>query len=406
MPILQSTYKTFDVKQQKNTFYYYNYKICLFLKNFEWFTKISDDVYMQIKNKIKNISTSKTKDHIEPYYLIYKEYLTTYKNIFKKNATYIDCGCAPGGFLKFANDMGMLGYGLTLEPSNENKGLDLKYDVDVIYGNLLKESFLESLDKKIKNKVDFVNMGAVLYDKENEISDHAKLFINQFYVAKQFLKKGGSIMFVLDIFYTLFNLLLLGNFFISLNCKVNFIPVQPSFQTTQVYVLIENLPELTDDIFQKLTIIREQGFFPVFNGYDKIIKNLFTSPLINIESFTEAYLINFLSKKNIVYDKKTDTIYYELLPTMMLDMLTKSNYNLRYISYPDFMSSSLDFKNSEYEIMLEKALKKRNKFIELNKLPINNGQIKLNEIKPDVEIFKNTNKFVKNINSIFIKYIF
>ena len=400
---IKSTYKSFDVKQQRNTFFYYNHVICKFLKrNFDWFTKITNDKYNEITKKIQTISSSKSKEHIEPYHIIYINYLSKYTDIFKKNATFVDCGCAPGGFLKFATDQQMKGYGLTLPQSKTNKALELKYDVDVIYGDLLDESFLESLENKIKEKVDFVNMGAVLYDKDNDLLDQNRLFLNQFYVAKKFLKPGGTIMFVLDIFYTLFNLLMIGTFFVERKCKISFIPVQPTFQTTQVYVIIENI-NFSDEMFQKFFAMKQQGFVPIIGTYSNFVEKLFTSSYLNIDSFKEAYLINLLSKKNII--KEDNTITYNLLPTMMLDVLTKSNYNLRYVSYKDFTKI---YKNTGevYELVNKKISKKRDKFISDNKLPVDsNGDIKVKEVIITANFLRKVNKFVKKNTDIFLNFV-
>jgi hypothetical protein len=397
---INSTYKSFDVKQQRNTFFYYNHIISKFLKrSFDWFTRITNDKYDSIMTKIQNISSNKSKEHIESYNIIYTNYLSKYTDIFKKNATFIDCGCAPGGFLSFAANNQMKGYGITLQQTKNNKGLELKYNADVIYGDLLDESFLESLDNKIKEKVDFVNMGAVLYDKDNNLSDQTRLFLNQFYVAKKFLKPHGSIMFVLDIFYTIFNLLTIAIFFIERKCNIYFIPVQPTFQTTQVYVLIENI-NFTDEMFQKFVLIKQQGFVPIVSTFGHLAEKLFTSQYFNIDSFEEAYLINLLSKKNAI--KNGNTITYKLLPTMMLDILTKSNYNFRYISYKDIITeikNSDIYKNigSVYEI-INKISKKRDKFIFDNNLPIDQlGDINVKEVKITPEFLKKVNKFAKRI---------
>lgn len=399
---INSTYKSFDVKQQRNTFFYYNHVISKFLKrNFDWFTEITNDKYNEITKKIENISSSKSKEYIEPYNIIYNNYLSKYTDIFKKNATFIDCGCAPGGFLSFATDQQMKGYGLTLPQSKTNKALELKYDADVIYGDLLNESFLESLDNKIKEKVDFVNMGAVLYDKDNDLSDQTQLFLNQFYIAKKFLKQGGSIMFVLDIFYTLFNLLMISTFFVERKCKINFIPVQPTFQTTQVYVLIENI-YFSDEMFQKFVAMKQQGFVPIINTYGNFVERLFTSSYFNIDSFQEVYLINLLSKKNI--KKEDNTITYKLLPTMILDVLTKSNYNFRYLSYKDFTKI---YKNTgEVYELVNKISKKREKFISDNKLPVDqNGDIKVKEVVITADFLRKVNKFVKKNTDTFLNFL-
>jgi FtsJ-like methyltransferase len=408
---IKSTYKYFDVKQQPNTFYSYNHKMCNYLKkNFDWFTQISENKYNEIKNKIGQIESKKSKEYIEPYYNVYSTYLPKYKNIFKTGNTFIDCGCAPGGFLKFANEIGMKGYGITLEPAKENEGLALKYSTDVIYGNLFDESFLNSLDDKISEKVDFINMGAVSYERTDDSYEHARLFLNQFYVAKKFLKKNGTIMFVLDIFHTLFNLILTGSFFTELGCKIHFIPVQPGFQSTQVYILIENVPEITDDIFQRLITIKDDMFFLIVDGYIKIAKKMFTSSYFDLNSFKDAYLITFLSKKTI--EKKTNVIKHKLIPTMIIDIITKSNYNFHYLVYEEFLGNVFrkgiynTSAKSERDKMITRGNKARREFIDKNNLPVDsNNNIIVKGIKYTRELYIEIDKISKKLHKIFISYV-
>src|SRR3989344_4873736 len=102
-----SYYDIFSFKQQSNTYWYYNNIFCKYLSKYDWFIKISNDEYTRINNI----------------------YLKNYKHIFNENNTFIDLGTAPGGFVKFATEQKMVGYGITLE-----SGLKMKYKFDnIIY---------------------------------------------------------------------------------------------------------------------------------------------------------------------------------------------------------------------------------------------------------------------------------
>jgi hypothetical protein len=214
---IETTFTSFDISsQQINTFSHYNYIFYKYMReNFSWFSSMSNDEYDKIKAILDSITTQQPKQYIEPYYKIYTYYLTKYTNIFHKNSTFIDLGSSPGGFIKFALDSGMKGHGITLKPQSSNNALSFKFDSDIlIYGDLLDETFLQGLNEKISEKVDFINMGAVLYDKDhtNKLK-HYNLFLNQMYIAKKFLKTNGSIMFILDIFFSYCNLIKVFNFF-------------------------------------------------------------------------------------------------------------------------------------------------------------------------------------------------
>lgn len=405
---IKSSYDFFDIKKQKNTFFYYNHIIVKYLKNnCKWFNEISKTELEDTQKEIKDIWSDKSKDYIEPYNNIYNKYLTKYKNIFSKSKTFIDCGCAPGGFLKFASDNEMKGYGITLLQDKNNGGLKLKYEYDVIYGDLLDDDFVMNLDKKIKDKVDFINLGAIFYGEMTNSNEQVKLLLNQFYIVRKFLKKGGNIMFVLDIFYTMYDFIIMMNFFLKRGCKIHFIPVQPSFQTRQVYVLVENV-KITNITFQKMTALKYQRYLPIVNIYDKYIEDIFNSLNFDIESFKKVYYICLLNKRDIVI--KENMILYKLIPTIKLDISTKSNYNLKYIVYPEiifnFSNEKIYSDKNMYYVkkIVQKMSNMRDVFIKKNKLNVDeNNVLIIQESSINNELLISINSFVKKIMNYFLK---
>ena len=402
-----STYKNYDIKQQVNTYYYYNHVICKFLKTkFDWMTHITDSKYNCIMSQLKTITSEKSKEHIEPYYMIYTHFLSQHNKIFRKGNTFIDNGSAPGGFLKFAEETKMTGYGITLKISPKNKGIAMKYDFDIIYGDLLDKDFINSLDNKIKTKVDFVNMGAVFYDKENDKQADRMmqlcLYTNQLYIAKKYLKNNGSIMFVADIFHSLMNIVMIADLCISRKWTIYFIPVQPSFQTTQVYVLIENINNFDEIIFQKLLAIKSYTYIPLSKNYHKIIEKIFTSPYFDIDSFRDAYLINVLSKHETITKNRNITI--NLLSTVYLDIITTINYNLQYIRYTTTFRNACHVDTPLLMSLEKKIQEKRQKFITHNKLSVDETNTILTPTIT-IELLKQSNRLAKQIDQMYIDFV-
>jgi|SRR3989344_4027378 len=345
-----SYYDIFSFKQQSNTYWYYNNIFCKYLSKYDWFIKISNDEYTRINNIIKSISSNQSKEYIEPYYKIYNYYLKNYKHIFNENNTFIDLGTAPGGFVKFATEQKMVGYGITLE-----SGLKMKYKFDnIIYKNLLKDEIKLDI-----NKVDFINLGAVLYDKEN--NEQYLLLINQFKIVNQYLKKNGAIMFVYDSFYTLFNCIKIFNLFIENECKINIIPVQPTFETSQLYILIENL-NLTNKMFEQIVGLIQYKYIAITNNYYDVINKIMTSNLFNINSFRDAYLIKVLYNHTL----KNNKIIKELIPVVNLDIIHISKYNYKVLSFDDLL---IDIEKYEYLREITNKIKDvRKKFIKKNNI--------------------------------------
>ncbi|ATZ81155.1 hypothetical protein BMW23_1112 [Bodo saltans virus] len=369
MNIISSRY-SFDIKQQKNTYSYYNGIIVKYLQQkYTWFNQISKKDLDNINDTISKIKSKQSKDNIEPYYNIYNYYLNQYEHIFN-NKSFIDCGCAPGGFFKFASENNMIGCGITLQSVSNNMALELKYDkFDVIYGDLLDENFILSLDTKIKNKVDFVNIGAVFYDKTDKKNDNMsqkKLFLNQMYIAKHYLKNNGSIMFVFDVFMTLYNFICIALIFIKHKINIHIIPVQPEFKTTQVYILAENI--IFDDLlFQDIYLYISQSYIPILKkkNYINIVDNVFSSPYFDIESFKNTYYIKYI-------------MLSKMFECMKLDSLNRSKYNFNYLKYNDslFIFEKSKLYNSMtlplIKIINEKRNKIRNKFIKKNNITVDN----------------------------------
>jgi len=394
---IKSTYTEFSTKTQPNTYFYYNFVITKYLKNaYEWFTNISEDDHEKYRKIYNEINTTKPKDTIDPYYKIYKKYLTPHSNIFKKDNTFIDLGSSPGGFLSFSRDIGMNGIGITLEPSSSNKALKIisNASYNIIYGNLLDEKFISSL--QIKDKVDFINMGAVFYDKTPDGDEQQRLLLNQFYIVLNHLKPKSSIMFISDIFYSLINLIKLADIFIRHDCNIHIIPVQPSFNTTQAYILIENLT-MTSHIYDQITSMVLQIYLPITNIYSHVCKQIFESKNFNISSFKEFYLINIINRTKQNKDVK-------LIPILKLDILNKIKFNFEYIFYDDILAK---INGTIYNINNYNSVKEiRKKFLIEFNVPLDaNDNIKP-QYKPSIELFMNINKIIKKIHKEFIKKTF
>lgn len=396
---LKTTYITFDKKQQKNTFYYYNFLFIKYLKNkFDWVENMSTEDYDNTNKLLNEIKIDTSKEDIRSYHVIYNKFLSKY-NIFHKNKTFIDCGSAPGGFLKFATENKMIGYGITLPSKNDNMALKMKYNYDIIYGDLLNENFLLNLKNKIKDKVDFINIGAVFYDKIQKKDDtilQNQLFINQFYIVKEFLKDGGSFMFVYDVYFTFYNFISLMHLFTKLDCEIEFIPVQPNFMTSQIYILVKNINKFSNELFDKLYCIITRKYFPIIKN-DKYFNDIFGSNKINIESLKTTYYLKVISNCKI----KNNIIYSQLLPKLNLDIINKLNYNLYFLKYEDsayYLQNSKLYNKQTLKItynIYNKIKKIRNTFIEKNNDIVN--------IESTYEMYIKINNIVKKIDNLFYR---
>lgn len=406
--IILPTFKFFYSKPTPNIYLYYNHVIIKFLKkNNKNFFELSEKeftYYNKILEQIKH--SNKTKAHIDSYYTIYDTYLKKYDFLFK-NKTFIDCGCAPGGFLKFADKMKMSGIGITLQ-EDKSESLELKYDAafDIIYADLLDENFLQSLDTKIKKKVDFVNMGAVYYgqDDENSNEKQAKLFLNQVYIAAKYLKSGGSMMFVLDTFHSLYNAIMYIYLFINMESIVHFIPVQPAFQTTQVYILIENIKYIN---FETIVLTRYRPYIPITKNINEILEKVFNSSLFDIDSFREAFIINILGKSKTKI--KDGIIKSKMFGVLILDIINKSNYNLGYLVYPEVFETMPEtniYNNLLKNNITKKVIDLRQKFIKKYELEVDETG-KINRTKKlEYDVYLKLNKLVAKIDKIITKQLY
>lgn len=383
---MKSYYTHFDITQ-RNTYYHYNYLVCRYLKKYDWFNEQLYDVL----DILKKISTNDDKSHIEPYLLIYKHYLTKYEHIFNSNCTYIDLGCAPGGFITFATSIGMKGYGVTLKPDKNNKGLSLeplKYvdTTKITYGDLLDYNFVKTLKYET---VDFVNLGAVLYD-DGIAGTPTLLFLNQLYVALHNLKKGGSIMFIEDAFTYISRFCSLVEIFLNNDCHIHCIPVQPSFKTTQIYILVENV-DLTK-IFNKIVTLFCRNYVPIVDNLFNL-DVIFKSPNFNLKSFIECYYIKYHNNK-------------KLFPILHLDVLNTSLINFEYLSYENFM---FNFKTPLFNYSTEHIdiiNKMRLQFLKDNNIPYDEKHNIVSNYKPKYDTYMAINKFLKKIVKTFnyLKY--
>lgn len=395
---LNTTYITFSQKQQKNTYFYYNFLFIKYARNkYKWFENMTKKEYADINELLSIIKTNTGKEDIESYYVVYNKYLSP-TNILKKNKTFIDCGSAPGGFLKVAIENGMTGYGITL-PKDNNMAIKMMYTQNVIYGDLLDEHFVMSLKNKIKEKVDFVNMGAVFYDKLYQGTDNIsqkQLFINQFYIVKEFLKEKGSFMFICDIYYTFYTFISLMKLFVGVECEIEFLPVQPNFMTSQIYVLIKNISKIDDVLFNRLYCVMTRQYLPIVKLIDKYFDDIFDSPKINIESLKTTYYLKILSDCKV----SNNIIYAPFIPKLGLDVINKLNYNLQFLKYEDV---PYYFKNSklynQHTLKITQKVYDKIKEIRDNFIKKNN----IDNIVPDYGMYIKINKIAKKIYKLIMQ---
>jgi hypothetical protein len=362
--------KTYDTNITKNTHYYYNYILFkYFLKNYELNP-------IGINETIQKISSYQNKTQIEPYLKIYSHYLKL--NI----SSFIDLGSAPGGFLKYClNNNIKNGYGITLPNSEFGLGMKIKFD-NIIYGDLLDDNFINSLKLPY---VDFINMGAVSYGNEPK---HQKLFINQLKIVKKFLNKNGSFMFVYDIFFSFINFVLIVNIFIKNNINVSIIPVQPNFDTTQVYIKVDNVT-MTEKLFEQINNITTMPYIPISKKYNiNLFKNILESKYFNLESFKEAFLIHVISK-----NKK--------IPIFNIDRLRIVTINFNYCRYNKLFSEENEIEKNEIE---KKILKYRLKMLKKHGIPLNEINEIVKEYVPNIDALKKINKISIKMYSLFDKY--
>ena len=326
--------------------------------------------YHKTNDILKNVITSGSKENIDSYYNVYKIFLCEY---LTDEQTFIDCGSAPGGFLKYATEKNMKGNGITLYT-----GLKLKFDFNIIYGDLLDDEFVASLKF---DPVDFINVGAVFYDKTDDkianSMNQYKLFLNQMYIVKSFLKKNGTFMFVYDIFSTIYNLINVLKIFVDNKCDVTFIPTQPGFKTTQVYILVKNV-NFDDNMFYNFYDIIMRRYIPIIKIKQKELNYIFKSRFIDMDSFKTCYYIKYLNNQK------------ELFGTCKLDLLHICTYNIHYISFESSINRFLESKiyNKKLNEYLDKLYKKkeqiRQKFVD-----------RYDITKVNIELYKYLKKTIK-----------
>jgi len=393
---IKSYYNHFELNQTPNTYFHYNYFYNKYMINkYNWYSTISKNELTNIKNIIKTINYNGDKTDPNSYYNIYKYFLLQHNDVFNSKTQYIDLGSAPGGFIKFADKIDMLGIGITLDSKKNKSGLKMKYITDkYIYGDLLDNEFLEN-KTLVDGKVDFINCGAVYYDnKDQNIELVGKLFMNQLYIANKYLKNNGSIMIIILFFDLIYNGIKLIDFFINLGCNIFIYPVQPNFKTNQIYVLIKNIT-FTDDILVKLCGLIRMNYLPTCNKklFYKKLDNIFNSSLLDIDSLKISYLINILKYNDYIIKK--DTIISNILPILKLDIINKCKYDLEYLIYPNILSKHkticLCCKNDIFENHLNKITNIRQKYITYSKLQVDkNNIIEITKDNLTVEILKNT----------------
>jgi hypothetical protein len=316
------------------TYLYYNYIFAEYMKaKYSWYKHISKQELLKIMDTTNKITFFGTKLDILSYYNIYQHYL---KNIGK---TFIDLGCAPGGFLKFANQHNMIGVGITL---NDTEGLRLinPCSYKIIYGNIITD--ISNIIKDINitiTKVDFVNMGAISYTDK---SLNQALLLNQFILAETFLKQNGSIMFICSVFDYIYTFIDILNFLIDGKIIIKCIPVQPNFKTAQIYIHISNIT-ITRKTIDGLRKIFSIKYIPIVskNIYLDKIKNVFNYKYFDILSFIETYYLFILRDVDIENKNnkiKNNKISIQKIKYIVLSINDIYNINLNYIKFGDVLS--------------------------------------------------------------------
>jgi len=384
-----------EISQQR-IYMHYNYIYTRYMKkNHKWYSEINNDKLKKIYDILNKISYIGDKHDIASYFNIYNFYLSQHNDIFNDKTTFIDLGSAPGGFLKYANSIKMNGIGISLSP--EKKGLKFKetYNYDIIYGDLLLD--IDKVTEKIKiNNVDFINFGAISYEivKSSELKQQQQLLINQFYIAQQYLKKNGSIMFIINMFDYIFYSMDMLEFIIEMfnTSDIHIIPVQPEFKTFQVYILVKNIT-ITNDILQQLCILLRKTYNPIVEKtiYETKLEKIFASKKLNVNSFIDAYYVNLFRDIKII--PATDTIKIKRLKYISASEEEIYEINKEFIKYPEIISKHEYYcpvckKNTTINIS-----DIRNEFIKKNKLNID----KDNNIIFDDTLIDNINTYCDKI---------
>ncbi len=305
---------------QNKTYLYYNTLFVKYIRTkYKFYDNINNNNIDKILHIIKQIEYIGNKEDIDSYYKIYNKYIN---NNYK---TFIDLGCAPGGFLKFARKYNFIGYGVTL-PEKDKTGLIIKdkYNYKIIYGNIIDS---ENIIKQIKiNNVDFINLGAISYN--NDIKNN-ELLLHQFKITKMFLKKGGDILLIVSVFKYIYFFVDIVNIFIKHNIHIKCIPIQPNFKTEQIYLYCINI-QFTDQLFNDLTNILTIKYIPLIseNMYKQKINKIFTSKYFDINSFIECYYIK------ICYNvEKKCNLNNLKLEQIKISSEEIDNINERYLTY-------------------------------------------------------------------------
>ena len=223
-------------------------------------------------------------NHIEPYEAIYNNFLDQF---VKNGETFIDLGSAPGGFSKFAIVHGLNGTALTLA-KGEPGAIDMIYTnvaLKILYKDLFKIDD-QFINQHFAKNVDFINCGAVSY---NDKTLHGALLISQLYIASKCLKKGGTIMFISDMFQYIYMSIEILNIFAMHcpECTFDIVPTPISFKKSQVYIVVKNV-SLTNQIVRAICYILRKYIYIVskedyFCKLDRVFRYL------NVESLFFAY---------------------------------------------------------------------------------------------------------------------
>ena len=302
---LQNTYKPHYVKcpvckiekttiKQIDAVIHYNYLFESYISQHKNNTDAKSIVRL-----LQRLNMNTNVHDIMSYYVIYNEFL---KKFVKKGETFIDLGSAPGGFSKFAIDNGLSGIALTLN-ENAKTAIKMLYKNDAL--KLLYKDLLtidnKFIDDNFDTNVDFINCGAVIY---TNVKLHSVLLISQLYIALKCLKKGGTIMFILDMFqYIYMSIEILNIFAIHCQeCTFYIVPTPISFKKSQVYIVVKNVT-LTNQIVRKICRILRKYIYIVskkkyFDKLDRVFNKL------NVESLFVAYDLYKKNTRMIMFSKK------------------------------------------------------------------------------------------------------